>query len=354
MAKVTIKDVAKLAGVSIATVSRGINQPDTVTPETIKKVEDAIKCLDYRPNFFARRVKVRVPETIAFVYPTDKEHVVSNPFYSKIFEGVETEIQKHQFSLIFIGQRQHTHSKNYLVNLIKDRRVDGFIFVSLFEPGILKLISKEVAIVLIDSFNWYNKRNFILADNFHGAVEATDHLIRLGHRRILFLSGTYEGRLSWSFRERFRGFRERLENQGIDFEESMKYEVEIGRSASSIEDVMYDVISGLLNKEFPYSAIFAASDRIAIGAMKALREKGLEIPYQVSIVGFEGIEAAKQTEPPLTTVEIDGKQMGALGVKCTLDIIKSQKDKPYIMLVPAKLVIRDSTGPYKKKISITR
>jgi len=351
ISKVTIRDVSKLAKVSMATVSRVLNRPDIVSPDKVKRVQEAVRFLDYRPNFFARGIKTRVSEAIAFVYPTDREHIVSNPLYSKIFEEVEIGVQKHQFSLVFIGQRQSNYSKEFLSNFIKARRVDGFIFTCLFDSEVLRLIPEEMPLVLIDPFDWHSKNNLIVADNFHGATQATDELVKLGHRRILFFSGTYDGKLSWSFRERFMGFRETLQNHKIKFDESMYYTMELGTSRLSIEEVAHNNLLSLLKKDFTYTAIIAATDRIAIGAMAAIKEKGLDIPEQISIIGFEGIDASAQTEPPLTTVKIDFRQMGALGVRRILDIIKQkgQMDTSCIMSVPTELVIRGSTGPCKKR-----
>lgn len=253
--------------------------------------------------------------------------------------------------MIFIGQRQSNYSREYLSNFIKGGRVDGFIFTSLFDSEVLKLIPKGMPVILIDPFSWYANNNLIVADSFHGATQATDELVKLGHRKLLFLSSTYNGRVSWSFRERFMHFRETLENHRIKFDESMYYEMEIGRSGISIENEVENNFLELLKDSFAYTAVIAATDRIAIGAMAAMKKRGLNIPNDISILDFEGIEASAQTEPPPTTVKIDFRQMGALGVRRILDVIKQkeQRDRICIMSVPAKLVIRNSIGPCKKK-----
>jgi len=345
---VTIKDVAKVANVSIATVSRVLNCPEKVSKEKVERVKWAINKLRYQPNFFAGKIKKNiVNDMIAFVYPSDNEHIVNNPFYSKIFKSFDQELQSRCMSMVFIGQNQVPDSQKLLFNLINDGRICGIVFLSFSGEKVDEYINigDKIPVILIDPFFWHQGENLIVADNYGGGMIAAEFLVEMGHKRILFLTGSYYGKISWSFKERFRGVSDWLDRRCLTSNlNCLEYVIEIGDSKLSIEEAAYETVLDLLCKDFNYDVIFGASDRIAIGAVKALKDRGLRVPEDIGVIGFEGIDLAKNFSPPLTTVEVNTEMMGTLGVKRLCELIgdDSKVFDKYTIVTPTKLVIGES------------
>ncbi len=335
MPTITRKDVAKKAGVSEATISRVMNNYPHVKNSIRRRVLSTARELDYFPNGIARALAMQKSGNIGFVLPDKMKQGIWNPFYSKELEGVEQEAQRHNYHLIFSFLKEHSHK---IPSDVDGKKVDGILLVGNIEKDVIFMLKeKEIPLVLVDNRIEEGNVNCVVIDNIQGAREATEHLIRLGHKNISFLGGELS---IPSIKERFAGYKQVLREAG------MAYPQPIRTNGLNFEDG-YKAMRKILPSNLSMSAVFAANDSLAAGAMKAIMQKGLRIPEDISVVGFDDIDLAFQIHPGVTTVRVPKQKMGQMATKRLLEIIKDKKQKPVDLTVSVELVIRESTGrPY--------
>lgn len=327
----TIKDVANLANVSVATVSRVINSSDYVSEETRAKVLNAIEELKYKPSSAARVLAGKKMMSIALVVPD-----ISNPFFSELARAVEDVAQKNGFSL-FIGNfyNKNTREKDYIKSM-SNKYIDGFIFASstLTEEDIDTLIKKEIPMVVMDRAATIGGCTVIKCKNYDGACIATNHLIQLGCREIAHISGPGEFVTSM---ERLKGFEDTLKSHGL-YNPSLishgDFTIDGGRQA----------MRSLLNTHPNIDGVFAANDLMAIGAMKELKAMGKEVPRDVSVCGFDGVQIGDIVEPGLTTIAQPIYELGSLASQTVIDATMGKFSSKDTYELDIKLVERGSTG----------
>ena len=325
----TIKDIAKIAGVSQSTVSKALNNRPDVSDATKSRILDIAREFDFTPNAFGKGLKMRMSENLGLIFCRDIHPISGNPFYSRVLEGVEGEVAINNFNLIL-----HIITdacKDSLPKMMRERQVDGVILVGSFEEQyISKVLQKDIPVVFIDPKEPLENRFQILIDNEHGAFIATKHLIDCGHRKIGFVSGDLT---RMSFKQRFDGYMKALNLHNIPIcQEFIK--------TGGLENG-YVHVKGMLSAEKP-TAIFAANDINAIYGYRAINELGLKIPDDISIVGFDDIEMAKISTPPLTTVRVYKEELGSIAVRTLLKLINNKNEKPITTVVPIRLIERDS------------
>lgn len=330
----TIRDVAKKAGVCISTVSNALNSKWYVSAKTKARILKAAKKLDYHPSGIARSLVRRKTENIGFVLYRNPERLFSNPFYSRIVDGVEEQVLTQGYNLL-ISAFDISSRGQALPKLIRERNVDGLILAGAISDDFISALRKEgFPIVLVDNYLKNEKINCVVIDNTHGAVDVVEYLFKLGHKKIGFLNGPP---LHISNQERLKGYKLRLDELGIKFDQSI-----VGQGDNTIGGG-YNAMQKLLKKRSGITAVFACNDDMAIGAMRAIREKGLEIPNDISLIGFDDIEMAAHTQPPLTTIKVPKEEMGRVAATMLINELEGVGQKAGLRIVmPTELVIRQS------------
>lgn len=348
---ITLVDVAKKAEVSPSTVSRVINNKERISSKTKKKVLKAIQELGYIPpkrKYKSDRKKTR-KVGIVFYDRFDRNNLSDAPFYNEVIKGVEQSL-KNNYQIVYnTVSGEVEKDANIIKNLITDPQLYGLILAGydIEQEVILHIKDNNIPLVLVDNDFWKEKVDCVVNDNIEGAYNMTNHLIELGHSRIAFLSGSMK---HLSLRERYQGYKKALKDANIIHNNKMMMFCE--KSLLTVNDG-YDAVSNLINyldkdkNDYP-TAIFAANDELAIGAIKAVKDAGFSIPEDISVAGFDDISMAEHTTPALTTVRIFKGEMGRLTGKRLFDLMHNKNTRPIKSILSVEMVIRDSTGPVKK------
>lgn len=329
---VSIKDVAKEAGVSIATVSRVLNDIDVVNEETKKKVQEAIKKLGYRPNIVARSLKTQKSRTIGIIIPD-----ISNQFYPEIVRGAEDVANIYNYNIMLCNTDLDIDKEMEYLRVLREKMVDGVIYMSnSLEPVIIELIKNlELPVVLVETTDKANTFPSVTIDNDKAAFEATTYLINKGNKKIAYI-GTHEDAVHASA-FRFSGYKAALKEHNIELDEKLCY------FGGLKADDGYEGINAIIsNKDAKFDAVFCASDEIAMGAINALREKGMRVPEDVDIMGFNDIYSASIFYPKLTTVVQPMYDMGSVGMRMLIKVINGAELMEHHFVLDHQIVERDS------------
>ena len=336
--KSNIYDVAEEAGVSIGTISRAMNNPAIVFPETLKQIETAMKKLRYRPSPEAKCLAQQKSDQIAvFLSPHDEVHyalVVMN-FLVGIIWGAEKNRLRMTAHMLF-----KTEEENAAVDVTTS--LEGAIMMAdMKRSGALRELEQNKVPVVYLNCTDHPKKHRITVDDAAGAGLALEHLIQLGHERIAFLTGEMT---TISGLARARGCQETLKKHGLlEATEKNRF----FRNARFDQKIAYAETHDLLRQTPRPTAIFAASDWMALGAITAIREKGLAVPRDVSVVGYDNSILASQVTPPLTTVHQPFVEMGKEAVAAILKI-REESGRVYHKTLEPSLVIRETTAPPAK------
>jgi DNA-binding LacI/PurR family transcriptional regulator len=328
----TIRDVAKSAGVSIATVSRVLNDSPAVRPVTRDKVVAVMEELDYVPNLTARRLSLGRTLTIGIALP-----FLTLPSFTERLRGVQFVLADSEYDLALFSAEVPQKIESCLSNLLGRARVDGAIIVSfqLTDDQIERLLQSNIPVVLIDIR--HPKMNIVYVDDVAGGRMATQYLIDLGHRRIAFLSDYLENPFDFvSMRNRYSGYCQALEE--ADIKSNINYQQEGalgGREA-------YQKAVKLLTLPDRPSAIFAASDTHAIGVLKAAHDLGIKVPKDLSVIGYDDIRDAEYLH--LTTIRQHLFETGVEGANMLLNALKEPYEAPQELRLPTQLVVRGTTA----------
>ncbi len=335
MSPTTIRDVAKAANVSIATVSRVLNDSPAVRPATREKVEVVMAELDYLPNLTARRLSLGRTLTIGIALP-----FLTLPSFVERLRGVQYVLTESEYDLALFSAETPNRIESCLANLFGRARVDGAIIVSfqLNQDQKNQFLQSDIPVVVVDS--WQPELNRVIVDDVEGGRLATNHLLELGHRRIAFLSDYLENPFNFvSMQYRFDGYRQALSGAGIEFNPDYQKEGALGG-----REAYQKAVSLLTLPERP-TAIFAASDTHAIGVLKAAHDLGIKVPEDLSVIGYDDIRDAEYLH--LTTIRQHLFEMGVEGANMLLNELKEPADEPLEVCLPTQLVVRGTTTPPK-------
>ncbi len=327
----SIKDVAREAGVSIATVSRVLNDIDVVNEETKKKVVEAIKKLGYRPNIVARSLKTQRTRTIGILIPD-----ISSQFYPEIVRGAEDVANIYDYNVMLCNSDFDIDKEKEYLRVLKEKMVDGVLYMSSsLENDILDLINElDVKTVLVETDDKNANLPSVTIDNIKATYETTKYLIDKGMKDIAFIGVSRDDNNAW--RKRYTGYKNALEENGINIKEGLTYfnnlKVETG----------YNGVMEIMNKGVKPEAIVCASDEIAMGAINALRDKGLKVPEDVSVIGFNDIDLARAFYPKLTTVHQPMYDMGSVAMRMLIKLINNKVLEEGHFVLNYNLVERDS------------
>jgi LacI family transcriptional regulator len=339
----TIKDVAKEANVSIATVSLVLHNHNRISPATSQRVNKAIKKLNYHPSRSARGLVSQKTGNIGFIL-RDDHFLRSEAFYTRIFLGTEFEARDYEYFILLTTIPANYSNKDRLPRFILEKNVDGIIIAGKVPNAIIEQIEKyNLPIAFVDYYPPSNDYSVVLIDNISGGMGATSFLIRLKHKNIGFLAGDISHP---SINDRFRGYVRAMENAGLS---SSKKNYVIDENDTARENG-YNSAKKLLRQNREITAIFACNDAMAIGAMQYLKEIGLSIPEDISVIGFDDIEADISIDPPLSTVRVPKHEMGIEVMKLMSEMLKNNTGSRKKILVPVELIERKSTAELKLKI----
>ena len=328
----TINDVARLAGVSITTVSHVINGTRFVSQDARKRVTDAMQRLNYQPNSLARSLRMGSSKTIGLIIPDS-----SNLFFAEIARAIEDAGYQHGYSVILCNTDDDPQKEAAYVQVLSAKQVDGVIFISagVVSQGLNKLLEASIPVVVIDREIPNIAADIILIDNLQGGYQATHHLIQSGHRVIACIAGPSELTPS---SQRLVGFQRALEEAGIDRNESL-----VGRGDFHAASGYTAALRLLQNTPRP-TAIFACNDMMAIGALHAAYILHMQVPEDLAIVGFDDIELASYVYPPLSSVAQPKVEMGKMAVDLIMERIHSQFSESRTIILPSRLMVRLSSS----------
>jgi LacI family repressor for deo operon, udp, cdd, tsx, nupC, and nupG len=333
-----IREVARLAGVSIATVSRTFKKPELVKEKTRARVMSAANRLGYTPNIFGIRFRNSRSDTVLVLVPD-----ISNPFFFEIIHGIEQVAHESGYSIL-LGDTQHDPEReNAYANYLNTKQADGLLFLGHRLPAsVSNLVGRsglpKRPIVNACEYSPDLGVPGVHIDNEAAAYEAVSYLLELGHRRIGVVTGPMESPLS---RNRLAGATKALGKPGITLAYDMvhygDFSIEAGIAASR----------SLLNLSEPLTAIFCFNDEMAMGVMEYCRMNGVRIPEDLSLVGFDDIRFAKYCHPSLTTVYQPTKEIGRAAMQLLSDMLSNRQITQTERILPTKLVIRQSTASPK-------
>ncbi len=328
----SIKDVAKEAGVSIATVSRVLNDIDVVNEDTKKKVVEAIKKLSYRPNIVARSLKTQRTKTIGILLPD-----ISNQFYPEIVRGAEDVSNIYDYNIILCNSDLDIEKEKEYLRVLSEKMVDGVIYMSSsLNEEILELINElNLKTILVETKDKDGLLPSVTIDNVKGSYDSTKFLIEKGIKDIAFIGVKKDNLNAWG--DRYVGYENAMKEAGIEIDPDLVYLNSIKVKSG------YEGIQKFVNQNKKFNGVVCASDDVAMGAINALRDNGLRIPEDVSVIGFNDNFAASIFYPKITTISQPTYDMGSVAMRMLIKLLnKKELEEPHYVL-EHELIEREST-----------
>jgi LacI family transcriptional regulator/LacI family repressor for deo operon, udp, cdd, tsx, nupC, and nupG len=328
----SLTDVARIAGVSIATVSRVISHPDKVNRKTQARVRKVMEDLNYRPNRVARRLRQRGGRRhlLGLIIPD-----IQNPFFAEIARGVEDAAYANQFAVILCNSDEDIKKEAFYLDVMRDESVDGIILPPINESdsAVLKCAESGMPMVSVDRSLANSPIDQVEVDNRLGAYEAVEHLIKLNHRRI----GIITGRLNVSTsRERKLGHDQALAAYGLPVKKSY---MRVGDYKQASGYALAEELLALADRP---SALFVLNNLMVVGAIEAIHKRGLKIPQDVAIIGFDDLPWAEALDPPLTVVRQPTYEVGQAAVDLLLKRLETPKAPAVSLRLRPQLILRRS------------
>jgi len=334
-----IREVARLAEVSVATVSRTLQQPDLVSLKTRNKVLAAVKAAGYKPNLMAVRFRSGKTHNLVVLVPT-----VANVFFARVISGMQEAAHENQYALLLGNTLGDDEMEAAYAKMVQTSQADGLIQLRAHNP-FPALPAQEpgddqapAMLPMVNACEVLDKAPCptVVLDNRAAASAMTEHLLALGHRRIAMIKGPARSPLT---RDRVAGYRDALQDAGLPFAEEL-----LSPGNFSLQSG-YDAAGALLALPNPPTAIFCENDEMAIGAIQRIKQHGLRVPADISVAGFDDISFAAFTDPPLTTIAQPAEEFGRTAVRLLIDVLEGKLSKAPKVILPFDLVIRASTGP---------
>lgn len=325
-----IKDVAEHAGVSVATVSRVLNNSDSVKPDTFQKVMAVIEEMGYKPNAIARSLKVKNTKTIGIMIPD-----ISSHFYPEVVRGIEDVANMYEYNVVLCNTDLKREKELKYLDVLTEKQSDGIIYMSNIITDQLadSFQNLKIPVVLISSE--YEELPTVLIDNVAASNKMVKYLIQKGHKRIGMIAGQRNDYIAGI--SRVKGYYKALEEAGIPLEESLlvygNYRFKSG----------YEGGKKLLTQENRPTAIFCASDEMALGVIRAATELKLSVPTDLAVAGFDNIDMAEKICPSLTTIAQPMYEMGAVGMRLLTKILNKETIQQNKVILNYALIEREST-----------
>lgn len=331
---VTIYDVAREAGVSMATVSRVVNGNPNVKPLTRKKVLSAIERLGYRPNAVARGLASKKTTTVGVIIPD-----VSSLFFSELARGIEDIATMYKYNIILCNSDQRLEKELQLINTLLEKQVDGLLFMGaeIKEDHLQALKSASVPTVLAATRDADNTLPSVTIDHFQAAYDATRELIDHGHKRIAMITGPMNDPLGGLIR--YEGYKRALSDAGLPLDEAL-----VAHGNFFYESGLKATAQFLALADRP-TAVFAANDEMAIGAIHAAQDAGLQVPRDLEVIGHDNIRLVEMVRPRLTSVVQPMYDIGAVAMRLLTKYMNNEQVDEHVVLLPHRIEHRESTRP---------
>jgi DNA-binding LacI/PurR family transcriptional regulator len=340
---VTIKDIAKHAGVSHSTVSRALHRSDLISDETGMRIRKIANDLGYFPSAAARSLKTNRSHALGVIVSA-----IDDPFFSEILQGIEEVAQERGYSLLMAASQRDPEREQTIVQDMRERHVDGLVIcsASFSEGKRCKLLDYGIPIVVVNNQAAEEYRYSIYHDDIDGSRQVTRHLIEQGHTRIAYIGNAISGRTNL---DRLTGFQQEM--LAANLETPDDYIISV--NGSHPEDGVH-AVQQILHQNPAPTAIFCFNDMIATGVLHGLHLAGLRVPQDMSVVGFDNIVFAEYSTPPLTTLDQPKRYIGAEAARLIIDLLDpSAPDRTpdqKIIRLKGKLLVRHSTASPKAEV----
>ena len=334
---ITIKDVAKKAGVAPSTVSRVIADNPRISLETKKRVRKAMKDMGYHPNVNARNLVVKSTQAIGVVMPSSADKALQNPFFPEILRGIGSISHEMEYSLYLSTGGTETELFEEVKRMVFGHRVDGIILLysRKNDPVTNFLYENDFPFVVVGKpHHEENEITYVDNNNFKASKEVTNHLIGLGHKRIGFIGGSTD---LIATVERMDGYESALTEAGLKIREDYKVHTEFLKSGGR------KAVEELFTLSQPPTGLVIVDDLMSLGVIGMLEELGLRVPEDVSITSFNNVYVSEITSPPLTTVDIQIYMLGVQATRCLIEKAKNKSEPVKRIIVPHKIEYRQST-----------
>lgn len=328
MKKPNLRVLAAKAGVSINTASRAINDKPDINPLTKKKILRIAREIGYVPNASAVALRTQKTRTLGVIIADN-----NNPFYAEVLSGIEAEAKANNYHIILTNTRRDYQEEENAIELLLGKQVDGLLIAPVQEKNedIYKLIDSKIPFVVVGRDYEDLSIDAVYSDELKGGYIATEYLIRKGFKNISYIGGyTYKS----PARRRLEGYKKALTDYGIPIKENL---IKIGDI--DIKDG-YNQTKDMFDQGINFQAIFAYNDMMAFGAVKAIKERGLEIPGDIGVVGYDNILFSSLVSPPLTTVNLKKDELGRESVRLLLSKINGHRKKNKKIVLDVDLLIR--------------
>ncbi|MDW6002701.1 DNA-binding transcriptional regulator CytR [Vibrio mangrovi] len=329
----TMKDVAQLAGVSTATVSRALMNPEKVSPSTRKRVEDAVLEAGYSPNSLARNLRRNESKTIVAIVPD-----ICDPYFTEIIRGIEDAAVEHGYLVLLGDSGQQKKRESSFVNLVFTKQADGMLLLGTDLPFDASKSEQKNLPPMVMACEYAPELELptVHIDNLTSAFEIVNYLTQMGHKRIGEIAGPDSAALCHF---RHQGYMQALRRAGITMNPAYYYKGDFSFEAG------VKAIRQLLGLSDPPGAVFCHNDMMAIGAIQEAKRLGVRVPQDLSVVGFDDINFAQYCDPPLTTVSQPRYEIGRQAMLMMLEVLRGHDVRAGSRLLETKLVIRDSVAP---------
>jgi LacI family transcriptional regulator len=332
-----LEEVGKQAGVSRSTVSRVINNDPNVSKRTRERVLKVIERVGYQPNFAARALVTQRTRVIGVIIPQTINIVFEDRYYfPTLLTGIATVVNQRDYTLVLWVEEDETDQERFYRNIVRSRLIDGLIIASLAidNPFLQFLVEMQIPLVMIEKPEGAPDHvSYVTIDNVSASREITEHLIRLGRKRIGVVTGDLRNPDGI---DRYQGYRDALSGSGFALQDELVYEGNFTFSAG------YEGTRILL--QLGVDAIVTGNDQSAFGAVEAVHDLGLRVPQDVAVVGFDDLPTAARSKPPLTTVQQPIRERGAAAAQLLLDQIEGHSSPPAHIVLPTRLIVRQSCG----------
>ncbi|MBD3586391.1 LacI family transcriptional regulator [Salinimonas sp. HHU 13199] len=329
----TIRQVADIAGVSVATVSRTLQQPERVSPKTRARVTSAIEQTGYKPNLMAVKFRSGKTHSLVVLVPT-----IANLFFARVINGMQEAAAERGYSLLLGNTQGNPELEAEYVKLVQTSQADGVIQLRAHNPFASMNADAGALLPMVNACEVLESTAFptVTLDNQRAAKSMTEYLLSLGHTRIGLIKGPNSSPLT---QERLRGYQQALASANIPFDDALLFDGDFTLQSG------FDAAKKMLTQPDRPTALFCENDETAIGAMQALKQAGLRIPDDVSVAGFDDIAFSGYADPPLTTIAQPAEEFGHTAVSLLVDVLNGKIKKAPRVIMPHELVVRDSTGP---------
>lgn len=328
-----IREVADHAGVSVATVSRALQQPERVSPKTRQRVMDAVAATGYKPNLMAVKFRSGKSHNIVVLVPT-----VANVFFARVISGMQEAAAEQGYAILLANTMGRSDIEDDYTKMVQTAQADGLIQLRAHNPFDMSMINDNGLLPMVNACEVLDAVPCptVTLDNRAAARAMTEHLISLGHTRIALIKGPQGSPLT---RERVAGYKDALVDAGITYDDALLYPGDFTLKSG------FDAATSILSATTRPTAVFCENDETAMGAMQRFKQAGLSIPGDISVAGFDDIDFAAYADPPLTTISQPAEEFGRTAVSQLVDVLNGKTRRAPKIIIPFDLVVRESTGP---------